>query len=107
MFGEGGSPFALFLQLALQSRERHFWQLYCGALLLGEVTRIASTRDAAEAAARQCIRAFVVGERDGTAPELLSIPAEPVSGCVIYVRVDVMSSGPVNVMSSGPSEAVF
>ena len=74
---------------------------------LEHCTRIASTRDAAEAAARKCIRAFVVGERDGTAPELLSIPPDTISGRVIYVRVDVMSSGPVNVMSSGPSEAVF
>ena len=106
MFGEGGSPCALFLQLALQSRERHFWQLYCGALLLGEVTRIASTRDAAEAAARQCIRAFVVGELDGTSPDPPSIPPDTISGRVIYVRVDVLSSGPVDVMPSGPSEAV-
>ena len=73
---------------------------------LERCTRIASTRDAAEAAARQCIRAFVVGELDGTSPDPPSIPPDTISGRVIYVRVDVLSSGPVDVMPSGPSEAV-
>ena len=62
-------------------------------------TCIASTRDAAEAAARQCIRTFVVGEVDITTPDPPSISAEAVSGRVIYIRVDVMSSGPSEAVS--------
>ena len=72
---------------------------------LERCTRIASTRDAAEAAARQCIRAFIVGELDSTVLDPPSLPAEPASGRVIYVRVDVMSAGTVD-MSSGSPEAI-